>query len=343
MKAIAGGALLALQSPDARADAQSPEYFASSLTQKQLEEQKLKTVNQLIDGFWNDRSAKQHITRSFFGGTQDRDAVREGLLESARMYIPSAEKGNDVLRRNSEQIEELARNIPEGQHGLLLDGDEQQLYVIKNIGGNRMQFVKGYPVSTSSSEWSNLPDSRGTPLGLHSLAAMRKGLLGEIVSGKGKRKFVDSLESKDFQTAPTLITTAILITGPTTPLSRGIYVHGTNYQNLLSRVASSGCIRMSSVDISDLLNFVAIGKLQGDMRTVIGGTPIMIASAKYGKEGTPKDRKSTVPERMVPERSTEETPAPPSATKETPAPAPAESQPRKGRRPLPERVIPPKE
>ena len=326
------------------------EFFASSLQQKQLDQQKLKAANRLVDGFWSNRLARTHITRSFFGGSQNPDEIRQRLFDMARVYIPSPQKSGEVLQRNSEQASELAKAIPQSGYGLLLDGDEQQLYLIQNIGKNKVQFVKAYPVSTSSARWSNDPDSRGTPLGLHRIAAQRKGMLGEIVSGPktGAKKFVESLESNDFRTAAKLITAAMLIAGPTTPSTRGIYLHGTNYQNLLSRVASSGCIRMSSMDVSDLLNYIAVGKLQKDERTVIGGTPIMISAVKGPESHEPPDRGSTLPKRVMPEDSTspetrpKETDQPPPQVPGDPQSAPTTSpqMPQRKQRPLPKRVIP---
>ena len=300
--ALAGATLLALRPRSAEAQAEGPTFFASSFQQEQLERQKVTAVDELINGFWNQPRVREHITKAFFDGTQDPSEIRRFLLQESRMYLPTVDKSAEVLRKYSEKLTELSRQIPEQRYGLFLDGDEQALYVLQNAGQNRIQFIKAYPTSTSREAWSNNPNSAGTPLGLHYIAEGRKGMLGEVVapalrnsryevkipfSEKGKtirKTFVTDLFGRRVQ-IPTIITSAFLLVGPTTPPTRAILMHGTNKVHMLGKPDSGGCIRLSNVDSYDLANYVDIkmgklleyGKKMPDVRS---GTPVMIAATK---------------------------------------------------------------
>ena len=218
------------------------------------------------------------------------------------MYIPTPEKSSEVLQKYRDSLTGLAAHIPEQKFGFFLDGDEQALYVLQNAGQNKIQFTKAYPTSTSKEAWSSKPNSAGTPLGLHYIAEGRKGMLGEVVapalrnsryevkipfSEKGKtiqKIFATDLLGRKVQ-IPTIITSAFLLVGPTTPPTRAIFMHGTNKVHMLGKPDSGGCIRLSNVDSYDLANYVDIkmGKLLEygkKMPEVRSGTPVMIAATK---------------------------------------------------------------
>ena len=272
-------------------------YLPSSLDERQLEAQKMKAVNELINGFWPHPEVRTHVMRSLLGGARNQAEARQRLRDESRMYIPNAEKYENVLNRNRAQLAELSKQIPEKKFGLLLDGDEQRFYLLNKIGEGRVQFVKAYPVSTSKGGWSNFSDSRGTPLGFHQIAAGYKGILGEVVSSptrsirdfvqipvrdRGvtrKRTFVKSFTSPGDANAE-IVTASLLIVGPETRSTRGIYIHGTNRTDYLAQPASSGCIRMSNVDVWDLLNYVKVGRLKSDEVSAPGGTPVMINATR---------------------------------------------------------------
>jgi len=356
MLVIAGATLHALSPRSAEAQVNEPAFFASSLTEKMLGEQKLKAVNELVDGFWNKPQARAHITKLLLGGAKDRSAARAKLEQGSRMYIPSSEKAKLVREKYHAQANELAGAIPENKYGLLLDGDEQSLYILQNIGQNRMQFIKAYPVSTSAAGWSNVPDSRYTPVGLHRIGHRSEGLFGEVVSHDANslkqfaripvrenkrtkvRTFVKSLNSGGDARAE-IVTASLLIVGPSTPSTRGIYIHGTNREDLLGTPASGGCVRLSNVDVRDLMHYMEVGKLQSDERTTFGGTPVMICTSQTILESLP-DNSRTYPPAWEPpdEKGEQQNRAPADSERTAPTAAP---RPEKSRRRNPAPWIPP--
>jgi len=307
---VLAGAALSLHPRLAEAETNKPEFLASSVQQKELEGQKLRVVNELIADFWNQPRAREHIRRSFFGGAKNRPEISRALQNESRMYIPTPQKSAEVQERNRAQLIELSKEIQENKYGLFVDGDEQTLYVLQNIGNNKVRFIKAYPVSTSREGWGNAANLGGTPLGLHRIAYGKKGMLGEVVSSptrgvrdfarisvrengvNKKRTFVRSL-SAGGDSAAELVTAEFLLTGPATRSTRGIYIHGTNRTNQLGQPGSGGCIRVSNVDVYDLSKYLEVGKLQKDEMTVLNGTPVMLHATKNvaaapGQQRTPE-------------------------------------------------------
>ncbi len=315
---LAGVSLSALRIPHAEAGSGKAEFFASSLDQNMLEEQKTKSADTLIDDFWNYPHVRNHITRNYLGGSSEQNDVRRKLRDESRMFIPTPKQCEDVYQSNVAHLDELAQNIPKEKYGIFLDGDTQKLYVLKNLGQNRVQFIKGYPVSTSHEEWSNELHSGGTPIGLHHIAEERRGMLGEIVAaskpngtdnvgmdvlmdGKTERRiFVKSLVGGTGGVAE-MITQRLLLVGPNTPPSRAINVHGTNRTNLLGIRGSGGCVRMSSVDVTDLSTYIDVGFLIKEGGTeILGGTPVMIQATwkmNMDKKRHEKEKRDQVPYR----------------------------------------------
>jgi hypothetical protein len=190
------------------------------------------------------------------------------------MYVPDAAECTDTTSRNMAQLKELSKSMRLREYGLFVDGDKETLYLLQRSGKNECRFVKAYPISTSRENWSNEADSAGTPLGLHRIASMHAGFLGEVLSdpdrsdlgfalitvrrhGKAeKKRFVRSLISEGGDAVAEIITRAMLVVGKKTPPSRGIFLHGTNRTDRLGEPDSGGCIRMSNVDITNLAHSV---------------------------------------------------------------------------------------
>ena len=254
----------------------------------------MQAVAALVAGFWNQQKARAHIAQKYFGGSREQSEVQRKLHDESRMFIPAPEKCEEVWKRNSAALTELARAIPSGKYGIFVDGDEQTMYILKHQAENGAQFIKAYPVSTSYEPWSNAPSSGGTPIGLHRIAEERRGMLGEIVAaskpngtdnvrmhipinGKMESKaFVNSLVGSGGGVAE-MITSRLLLVGPSTPQKRAINIHGTNRSNLLGTRASGGCIRQSNVDVTDLSRYIEVGRMTKEGGTeVSGGTPVMI-------------------------------------------------------------------
>ncbi len=200
--------------------------------------------------------------------------------------------------RNVSAIDTLALQIPEGKYGLYMDGDSQRLYLLGNRGG-AVEFVASFLTSTSAQEWSNKPQSGGTPLGMHRMVAYQKGKLGQVLSktdeatnkfprvpiksgGKNTQEpFVRSLNQAVDPAA--IITDAFALWGPSTPLSRGVFIHGTNREDTLGARYSGGCVRMTSVDAHVLAGtdergvpYIEVGALDKKGKTARGGSPVMI-------------------------------------------------------------------
>src|SRR3989344_6283304 len=112
---IAGAVLTALRPPSLRAQTADLEYQPSSLTDKQLEAQKMKAVNELISGFWKFPQIRAHITRFFFRGSRNQNDVRRQLHAESRMYIPTKETIGDLQKKYQGKLAELANAIPDGQ------------------------------------------------------------------------------------------------------------------------------------------------------------------------------------------------------------------------------------
>lgn len=326
---LAGAALSTKQVDRAEAQTNKLDFLGSPLEQSQLETQKLTAVKELIEGFWKQSKAREHTLGSYFGGTKDRSEVTRALSAESRMYIPSNEKLKEIRDKSYPYLVELAKQIPEKKYGLFIEESEQVLYVLQNTGNNRIQFVKAYPVSASREEWSNAPGLKGTPTGLHRVGFGRKGMLGEVVSGRRdrsalfveirekngpRRTFVRSLTSEGDR-IPEIVTASLLIVGPSTRSTRGIYIHGTNRTNRLGRPDSGGCIRMSNVDVYDLLNYIEIGKLQTDEISAPGGTPVMLhkwqdapKTPTQSKKESPTEKPAARPEVLTPQGEKEKTP-----------------------------------
>lgn len=341
LKGLGAAALVGLSTAES---AELPhEYLPSPLDQEKLEKERTETIDTLISAFWRQPEVRQHIATSIFGVKADRSLVREKMQEESRMFLPRAEEIADIVARTNEAMRELSSQISDRKYGLLIDGDRQNLYVIQRVDGRRMQFIKGYVVSTSN-VWNDETDSRGTPLGLHKAAARNVGLFGQLVSSAerggrdfavlpilrgGKRHsalFVKGLESNGDAVAE-LVTASVLLTGPSTPSTRGIFIHGTNRTDRLGKTGSGGCIRTSNVDIADLQRYIDTGRLQKDERTVIGGTPIMITGTVHANMP-----RSGHPARWSPSQEPID-----GSPKES---APLSSSPPKKERPLPKRWDP---
>lgn len=255
-----------------------------------IEEQRMRAAGQVVDSFWSSEQVRAHVLTSFFKNEGERplrkEEVQRLLATESQMYYPTAEEIAHITGspEASKSLTLLTSVIPRSRFGIFLYGDTQRMYLIKNVDGSRMQFLRAYPVSTSREEWDRSEDSGGTPLGIHKVSDSRKAMLGEVVSASNKhadeftqiteqdrnkevtRTFVRSLTSGVDPVAE-VVTGAFHLTGKHTSAERGIFIHGTNRTNNLGVPGSGGCIRASNVDIYDLFYYVE------------NETPVMIFSS----------------------------------------------------------------
>lgn len=326
-------AVAAALPPSTEAQAREADYLPSTLDIGALEKQKADAADAIISNFWGQEPLREHVLQNYFPDARNVDDVRNALIRSSRMEIPSAAECAEVERRsftNTEirrppmsRLAELGQNIAPDKYGLYLDGDTQKLYLMKKLPDMKKQFIKSFLVSTSRTGWSNTQGSHGTPLGLHRIVERRVGKLGQVVSTLNPydyafRKLPVQKDGRELGMKPfakklhsggepaELITAAYLLWGPTTPISRGEYLHGTNREDALGSPHSGGCIRMTSLDVCSLLGtdekgvpYVEAGALRKDGRSVIGGTPVMI-HASPDKRPKQRDEFQQVPERISP-------------------------------------------
>jgi len=319
-----GGALAGALSntlPSLARASDEPTYLESALTPKELEQHKTRSAEALVADVWSDEQMRAFALSHFFHDAQTPEAAQEKLKHSSTMAIPSATELQELQQRsvyaergrNTSALDELAFQIPEGKYGLYVDGDTQKLYLLGNRTGT-LEFVASFLTSTSAKEWSNKPDSYGTPLGLHRIVHHRAGKLGQILSrtmeleghfpkvtvevgGEARQEYFVRTLNHAIDPA-VIITDAFALWGPTTPLERGVFLHGTNHEDTLGARYSGGCVRMANVDVHLLTGtdergvpFVEVGALDKSGKSGRGGTPVMIHVSPGEKSGRPASSK----------------------------------------------------
>lgn len=147
----------------------------------------------------------------------------------------------------------------------------QQLLII-NISSQKMtlyewgQLVKEYPISTAKNGIGSQSGSFKTPLGLHQIAEKigansPQNTIFESRVSTGRTWQPENRSEEDL-----ILSRILRLKGLEPGFNRGrnaqgivvdshdrfIYIHGTNHEKSLGKVASQGCIRMSNRDIVDL-------------------------------------------------------------------------------------------
>ncbi|MDR1497889.1 MAG: L,D-transpeptidase [Puniceicoccales bacterium] len=127
--------------------------------------------------------------------------------------------------------------------------------------------ISVYPVSTSRAAPSNIPESLGTPMGLHQIAAhLGAGELPGMVF-KGRRPLGFTWENAPEELrGRNLITSRILwLDGLEDGKNRGagcdtrarhIYIHGTNQEDKIGHRNSHGCVLLRNADMIALFDAV---------------------------------------------------------------------------------------
>jgi len=293
---LAGAALSPLASSMAEARNDEVRTDRADADPRDLERSRERSAARILDGLWTNRDVRTFACSSYFGGSTDRAAIADQLIRESRMYLPSEAEHRAMEERYVAQLAELAATLKDGENGVFIDGDHQALHLVR-AADTQLQLIKAYRISSSNEPWSNAPNSNGSPLGLHRIGTGRLGLLGEVLSGGSgvghnyayfnvreygsmrRRPFIRTFGAHR-DTAAEIITGAFMLVGPKTPPSRGIFIHGTNYPELLGKRASGGCIRLSSVDVYDLASHLKVSALRGPT-SVEHGTPVMLAATEH--------------------------------------------------------------
>jgi len=157
----------------------------------------------------------------------------------------------------------------------------EQLYLIAEISNQKLYVMKeteimnDYNISTSKYGIGNQEGSFRTPLGTHRIIEK----IGEGVPICGifkKRKFTGKITRLDNGNEGDLITSRIFVLAGLErkinlgrnidSLERGIFIHGTQQENLIGKPASHGCIRMRNKEIMELFYKIEIGSLMEIIR-----------------------------------------------------------------------------
>ena len=239
-----------------------------------------------------------------------RENARNHNQES-QMYIPNAKELTDVVQKSVPQLNELTSTLQVGAKGLFAFADSpqgekrfQRMYVVERKSDNELQFLNAYHISMAQKGFGNEPESEQTPLGIHTVLNGTRGMFGEVVSGLNKYRdmfnhirvgkkdhwFVKGFgregEGNDIAE---VVTDQYLLTGPNTPASRGIRIHGTNRSGELEKSGSwrsflgglrrsGGCLRMGNTDARDL-------GLQGILKP---GTVVMVHATEEARADVAK-------------------------------------------------------
>jgi lipoprotein-anchoring transpeptidase ErfK/SrfK len=145
------------------------------------------------------------------------------------------------------------------RHHLVVSVPEQRLAVVDRERG---ALLATYPVSTSKFAISDLPGSRGTPLGELEVAQKIGGgaPLGAVF--KSRRRTGEILPP-DAPGRDPIVTRILWLRGKEAQnqnaYGRYIYIHGTAEERSIGRPASYGCIRMRSRDVAQLYDVVGWG------------------------------------------------------------------------------------
>ncbi|MFC1596014.1 L,D-transpeptidase [Candidatus Margulisiibacteriota bacterium] len=159
------------------------------------------------------------------------------------------------------EVSEMVPKMKEGAYGILVDGHNQALYLIRKTG-NSAQFLKRYTISTAKNGYGYQEESYKTPPGLHRIYSKVEANPGEIIKGRipTKRYSQNISTAGNGKEERTLVTCSLYLQGLTSENKksneRGICIHGTNNEGELGNPASRGCIDMSSKDIRDLAGYI---------------------------------------------------------------------------------------
>ncbi len=246
-------------------------FNVESVNAESVESAKISAIDKLIR--INNASERRHAFALVYGNTDDIDKIKRLLSNhESKMYKPDQREKARVQR--IQLFQKFVQRKWNTAYGLFVNADEQRLYLVKKQK-KRVRILFGYKVSTSKKVSGNIPDSNRTPVGIHTIKSKYKGVFGEIVSVEpvpirlykkvGEKKMVRSLLStgkslsgkKNTDKEHAAVITARLTIDP----KRGIHIHGTNRVDLLGHRGSSGCIRMSNVDIVHIYGLVKTGSM----------------------------------------------------------------------------------
>ena len=146
---------------------------------------------------------------------------------------------------------------PDTRHHVVISVPEQRLALL-----DEGTLMATYPISTSKFALSDLPGSRGTPLGELEVAE-KVGAGAPLGAVFKSRRRTGEIIAPDAPGRDPIVTRILWLRGReqqnANAFGRNIYIHGTPEERNIGRPASYGCIRMRSRDVIQLYEIVGFG------------------------------------------------------------------------------------
>ena len=146
---------------------------------------------------------------------------------------------------------------PDTRHHVVISVPEQRLALL-----DEGTLMATYPISTSKFALSDLPGSRGTPLGELEIAE-KVGAGAPLGAVFKSRRRTGEIIAPDAPGRDPIVTRILWLRGReqqnANAFGRDIYIHGTPEERNIGRPASYGCIRMRSRDVIQLYEIVGFG------------------------------------------------------------------------------------
>jgi lipoprotein-anchoring transpeptidase ErfK/SrfK len=159
---------------------------------------------------------------------------------------------------------------PDTRHRVVISVPEQRMVLL-----DEGAIMATFPVSTSKFALSDVPGSRGTPLGELEIA-QKIGASAPLGAVFKSRRRTGEIIVPDAPGRDPIVTRILWLRGRerqnANAFGRDIYIHGTPEERNIGRAASYGCIRMRSTDVIRLFDVVGEGA-----RVSIVNTPLVAA------------------------------------------------------------------
>ena len=202
-----------------------------------------------------------------------RDFLKLSAMFSAVLIVPSLDadiiptKNYNLKKRIKREFERAEEHVGVDwrEYSIVINGDEQELYLGRKNFFGKYRIVKTYDISTGFYGFSNEYKSKVTPTGLHRIDkkigdGADIGTLFEKEASTGK---IVEISTDKKRGRGVMVTRLLRLEGlfdeNKTTAWRGIYIHGTNREGLLGTPASDGCIRMNNEDVIELYDKVKTG------------------------------------------------------------------------------------
>lgn len=172
---------------------------------------------------------------------------------------PSTQESAEIVSRFSKELEKLSEKMQNGDTGILIDGNDQNLFIVQKKNNN-FNVIATYKVSTGKKGFKYGGGGGKTPLGLFRITEMPKGQVGQMIATGSTRKKVlkDLGGARDSGGKAVMMTAALHLEGEEIGKNDRYHdyrIHGTNYESRIGQPASGGCVRTKNSDILEIYKF----------------------------------------------------------------------------------------